>query len=333
MSRSNQYTEYEVIDGRVPFVMISEPTLALWSAPDTTLKPSHLMVFLHLLRYANHATRKAWPSVRTIADDTRLSRPTVIDAIKHLEAAGLLQIEKVRAATGFERSVYTILEPSEKSNRHRSKNPTHRGQKSLAAEGKNLDPNQTNMNQIEMNQIAPPEATPPVETVEERATDLGTGTPKPIDLIEAFMRASGQPMPVSKGRAFGSAKTLVTAGVTPDEVERCTRWIATQDWARERGFDFGTLLHQIDRWRQIDTAKAAHREAKPHQISGEARAFDPIAFLASEHNGLDDDQLARLASGAVLDDVLTPFQRQHLERERILRASRASMVRSSPNYV
>src|SRR5690606_969531 len=58
-------------------------------------RPTTVVVFLALMRYANRAREMScFPKMETLAKDAGVSRRTVADAIKELQASGLVTIEQ-----------------------------------------------------------------------------------------------------------------------------------------------------------------------------------------------------------------------------------------------
>ena len=62
---------------------------------DERLSRSCMVVFWVLTVHLFHGKKYAFPSISTIQKESHASRPTVIKAIKELEAAGYLEVERV----------------------------------------------------------------------------------------------------------------------------------------------------------------------------------------------------------------------------------------------
>lgn len=58
------------------------------------LTPSEYFVFTMLKKFANYKTNDAWPSVATLMELTGLSKPTVLTALKGLQAKNVVIIKK-----------------------------------------------------------------------------------------------------------------------------------------------------------------------------------------------------------------------------------------------
>ena len=72
--------------------------------------PDVVMVYLVLKLHENQNTRECFPSLRTICQLSKLSRPTVLKAIRTLEEVGLIEVER-RCTKNGRRQVnhYTLL--------------------------------------------------------------------------------------------------------------------------------------------------------------------------------------------------------------------------------
>jgi hypothetical protein len=67
-------------------------------------------VYVALCRFADNNTRQCYPSTRTLAALLHLGRPTVHKALRTLEDAGLIAIERGRTPQGdYRANVYTLL--------------------------------------------------------------------------------------------------------------------------------------------------------------------------------------------------------------------------------
>ena len=84
-----------------------------------------------------------WPGKRTIAAKAGLSGPTVVGAVRRLEAAGLLTVQ--RRGRGRSNHYQSGKETLPVDNDKRSKNFTPGGKETLPEAVKKLDPNQTDL--------------------------------------------------------------------------------------------------------------------------------------------------------------------------------------------
>jgi hypothetical protein len=83
-----------------PFFMVTRPLIAEWR--KLKLTALEIAIYLFLGTYAHHKTRRAWPSLQTIADGVGCieRRADVARAIKRLVAKGLLRKQPRRARDG-----------------------------------------------------------------------------------------------------------------------------------------------------------------------------------------------------------------------------------------
>ncbi len=64
------------------------------------LPPSAVVVYVRLMRYADHNGENCHPGMERIASETGLSSRTVIRAVQHLEKTGLLTVQRDRQKDG-----------------------------------------------------------------------------------------------------------------------------------------------------------------------------------------------------------------------------------------
>lgn len=141
---------HEVRDARIPFVMIDVPTRRLWSKENAHLglKPSSFLVYSALVERANQETKRCFPSIAKIAEDTGQSESTVISSIKALRSVGLVSVEKQRNKLGYERSIYTVRSTPVKSTDSGSENQNRPGPNSETGPDQILASNHTQTNQM-----------------------------------------------------------------------------------------------------------------------------------------------------------------------------------------
>ena len=104
---------------------------------NLSLNGSDIMVYAVLMRYMNNDTKKCYPSIKVLAEKSRLHRDTVFKSLKKLEEENLIYITKDEGRVNH----YCLLEPTS------AKNPTSRN-KDLQPVGikatNNTNPNYTN---------------------------------------------------------------------------------------------------------------------------------------------------------------------------------------------
>jgi len=67
-----------------------------WAVAQKGIRPLEKLVLLALANYASNSAGECYPSMATLADDTGMSRDSVIRAIKAMEDAGLLRVIRRR---------------------------------------------------------------------------------------------------------------------------------------------------------------------------------------------------------------------------------------------
>lgn len=78
---------------------------------ESDLSANAMLVRLYLARCAN-GDRQAWPSLNTIARNCRISKPTVIKALKQLEEKGWLEkVIRKRPNQEYETTIYVLKDP------------------------------------------------------------------------------------------------------------------------------------------------------------------------------------------------------------------------------
>lgn len=69
---------------------------------------SDIMVYAVLMRYMNNDTKRCFPSIKTLAEKSRLHRDTVFKSLKKLEEENLIHITRTDGKTNH----YYLLEPT-----------------------------------------------------------------------------------------------------------------------------------------------------------------------------------------------------------------------------
>ena len=67
---------------------------------DYDLKPNEGWVYIWIVSHINGKTGDAFPSLSTLAKETKLSKPTVVNSIHHLEEIGLIEVEHTTKSNG-----------------------------------------------------------------------------------------------------------------------------------------------------------------------------------------------------------------------------------------
>lgn len=230
-------------DERRKHVQVYYDHLDLWADRANGLNPSALAVYICLVRHASWDDRhQCFPSLDTIAEQMRLSRPTIVNALKALKAAGLISIRKERVPGGYERSVYTLLDKPPVAPSGQERNFTE-SEKNFQAWAKDFQkPGKESLPELE-----------PIELDATRATknsahDLPENGPAQ-QIVKAYCVAMNLPKPVNYGKTVGHAQKLADAGITPDEVPQIVAWLQNDDFWVRRGIDLSTVMNQAEKWR------------------------------------------------------------------------------------
>lgn len=118
-----------------------------------------------------------------------------------------------------------------------------------------------------------------------------TNEPKPLpsngpvqELVKAWADAIGV-VPANYPKALGHAKTLIRAGITPEDIPALLAYLSSEEWLQGR-IDIGTAASQIDRFRAARTRPASTPAVPAHRLTtGErqsaARAEDRARRFAA----------------------------------------------------
>lgn len=231
---------------------------------EKQLPPTDQRVLLVLCDFANDEG-VCWPSIDYIAWKLGVDRKTVMRAIERLEAAGVIRVERQHRRNNR----YTIdLEKLPDKPPFEGRNGTQAGGSQNGTRDRmgpkdgqdgtqevpRWDPVESHQMGLQPSlnrQYEPSEnnhqndadASQPETPPRKRAND------EAISLIDAYTEVSGKPFPAAAGKAINMAKALVRAGITPDDIRGCTGWHMADDFYRRKGFDWGTIVGNIDKWR------------------------------------------------------------------------------------
>ena len=81
---------------------------------DKRVTKNDFLVYSALLLFKNNKTQKAFPSIATICEISRLSEKSVRNGLKHLAELGYIKIERRfnKATKSYKSNVYTLLDAS-----------------------------------------------------------------------------------------------------------------------------------------------------------------------------------------------------------------------------
>lgn len=65
------------------------------------LEMKDLVIYAYLKKHYNHITKESFPSFQLLADESGISKPTVIKCVERLEAAGYISISKVKKVNHY----------------------------------------------------------------------------------------------------------------------------------------------------------------------------------------------------------------------------------------
>lgn len=101
----------EVKDDRTfGFTQVSNSLFKEDAESNGITKPSEIAVYVVLTSYAGNKTKKAWPGIKTIAKQARVSERTVRYCVKQLEKSGYITIESRYNEKGQTSNLYTIID-------------------------------------------------------------------------------------------------------------------------------------------------------------------------------------------------------------------------------
>lgn len=229
-----------VKDERRKHIQIYYDHLDLWADADTGLNPSALAVYVCLVRHAGWSDHECFPSLDTIAKQMRMSRPTVVKAVKALKAAGLIAVRKQRVPGGFERSIYTLLDAPKPARSGQERNFTE-GERNLQARSKNeTGPGKESLLELE------PREQESKDVTEKKSSRTLAPDERIVDVWAHECNGGRWPVRPATDRAH--AKKLVAAGFDEDEARELIAWLRTQDW-RKSGITLGLMENQADNFR------------------------------------------------------------------------------------
>lgn len=230
------------------------------------------MLLLVLADFAN-ADGVCWPSIKSLAANADLGERHVSGELKQLVKDGYLTIEEHAGKSHH----YRICIPegvnhSSGVNRSASRTTVQGGDEPQATTGD--EPQAT----PPLNHSSPPlrltTNEPPVLTTNE--PPVSASAPKkampangPVQgIVKAWYERAGFD-PANYGKALGFAKQLHAANVGPGELGELYDWFAASPFWQEKGFDLGTCVSQLEKFRQAKrTPKTAgNGRASPGKLS------------------------------------------------------------------
>lgn len=250
------------------------------------------MLLLVLADFANDEG-VCWPSIKSLATNADLGERHVSGELKALARDGYISIEEHAGKSNH----YRVHSPkgmnhSSGVNQSASRTPVQGGDEPQFTTGD--EPQAT----PPLNHSSPPLRLTPIEPPDRTTKEPSKGARSEIhQLVDAWAERRGFP-PANWSKASKIAKDLHRAGVTPVELLEIYDWLeADPFWADEKGFDLGTALSQVDKFRQSKRTPA---------VGFRSRAKQSITERNMENNRkarviLEEMQQRQSAEGGVFE--------------------------------
>lgn len=215
------------------------------------------LLLICLANYANDRG-ECWPSISSLAAQADVTPRHVSGMLHDLAKLGYVTI---REQSGKSNS-YTI-QVAQPTN-HSSGVPTKQGAPLNPASPLNCGsgdprtPVHPPTNRSSGVPTNPSSSKPSLGTVIEPSGEpsVGADAPKPLPdngpiqkIVKAWYERAGVE-PANYAKALGYAKQLHAARVTPRELSEMYDWYAADPWRVERGFDLGSCVADIEKFRQ-----------------------------------------------------------------------------------
>ena len=217
----------------VPYAQI--PWEAIY---DTTLSPHTFRVYAYLMKRADHESR-TWPSIRTIADELKMSTATITKAVTELGKSGWLEIEKKQVDKHKQQNLYVVLgsrtvsfsdtvsdpvdervsddveaEPCHLVKLSVSRDATEPCHEVLPKEHHGLTPEEHHEESADASQLAVIDDNKPVSTVKQAHDVMAYA------LVDAMGWKRKEVTEVQWGRVHEAAKQLTKVDADPDDATR-----------------------------------------------------------------------------------------------------------------
>jgi len=224
----------------------------------------------------------AYPSIKTLAAECRMSERQVTRIVHRLEESGAITVDR---SSGRKAHVYTVnmsgletINVDTLSGSNDDKKSGLRRNPTLTNPTPNPDKSRRNPDILTSNpDIAmSPE---PIEPIEPSVEPRHSVTAAPYRLFVALCEETGSDeahaTAAYKRQQCGVAEGLLKSGYDEDEVRRCVRYLRSQTW-RTNPIDLVTVRSEIGKWR---LAGMPDKEPVPHRNGTReppARTFDVI---------------------------------------------------------
>lgn len=212
----------------------------------TNVSGSELLVLISLAEWAD-ADGKCWPSHESIAKRARVSRRQVIRLVQSLIQKGWISQDQRRQYSNIYQLRCDIAMADVTLNSDVTFGASDVTSRVLDVTSRAL--------RCDIAVSPEPPIEPPVRTTTKNHQG-GARKPKPMpangpvqELVKAWYERAGG-APTSWGRAMGHGKTLVAAQVSECELMEVYDWLAADSWWQDKGFDLGTVVAQLEKFRQ-----------------------------------------------------------------------------------
>lgn len=204
-------------DKRPPFFMVEDAVL------DYKLTPYEGWLYIVIVKHADRKTGEAFPSIKTLASITGMSRASVIRATKSLEAKGLISVTRDENAAGKDREVnhYFVLVATPVSHSNRP------GITKILPPVSQIDMNKS---QLEQEKDSSPNGAgaSPAKTAKPRKPN--PSEPWHDALIRAFGIEPGKLTKTADGTYWKAAAELKAVDFPVEQIEPLYRWCKAKDW-------------------------------------------------------------------------------------------------------
>lgn len=276
---------------------------------------SELLVLIALAEWANDDD-ECWPSHDSIAKRARVSRRQVIRLVQSLVNRGLVEVDQRRQYSNKYR-----LRCDKATAQIRCDSYDARCDTAMADVTPDSDvtfgaPDVTSRvsdvtssaSRCDTAMSPEPLIEPPKRTTNKNHQD-GARATKPMpangpvqELVKGwYERAGGEP--VNWGKAMGHGKALVAANVTASELMDLYDWLAADPWWQGKGFDLGTCVSQLEKfrqWKRLPKTSNGNGRASPGRMSNyDISAANIDAAFGSDDHGFGGpvyDTTARVVS-------------------------------------
>lgn len=253
---------------------------------------SELLVLVALCEWANE-DGLCWPSHDSIAKRARVSRRQVIRLVQSLVGRGLVEVDERRQRSNTYRIRCDVamshgdVTPDGTSDKPRSDTAMAHvtsdpdvtfGARDVTSSASHVTSSAPDVTQLchPNNHIEPPERT----TTKNHQVGARSETHQ---LVDAWAERRGF-APTNWGKASKLAKQLVDAGVTVGELMELYDWLEADSFWSEKGFDLGTAVSQLERFRQ--SKRTPRKSARKSQMEAQ---MDVIAEVFGLDGAKTDD--------------------------------------------